>query len=73
MGIMLMLINIHKIKYALVKPFTFKFNNGLLLQDNFITALGEEKLLNPVGQQKEPPDYEELMRPRVTESTKIWY
>ncbi|KAK3092097.1 hypothetical protein FSP39_025151 [Pinctada imbricata] len=38
---------------------------------NLITAIGEEKLLNPVGQQKEPPDYQELMQPRVTQSTKI--
>ncbi|XP_061196780.1 SH2 domain-containing protein 4B-like isoform X1 [Saccostrea echinata] len=40
-------------------------------KSNPITVTGGELLRTPVGQIKEPPDYQELMRPRITESTAL--
>nr|XP_022317895.1 SH2 domain-containing protein 4B-like isoform X3 [Crassostrea virginica] len=38
---------------------------------NPITVTGGELLRSPVGQIKDPPDYHELLRPRITESTAL--
>ncbi|XP_062603877.1 SH2 domain-containing protein 4B-like isoform X2 [Saccostrea cucullata] len=40
-------------------------------KSNPITVTGGELLRTPVGQIKDPPDYQELMRPRITESTAL--
>lgn len=45
-----------------------KFGN---FQSNPITVTGGELLRSAVGQLKDPPDYHELMRPRITESTAL--
>lgn len=40
-------------------------------KSNPITVTGGELLRSAVGQLKDPPDYQELMRPRITESTAL--
>ncbi|XP_048764324.1 SH2 domain-containing protein 4B-like isoform X2 [Ostrea edulis] len=40
-------------------------------KSNPITVTGGELLRTPVGQVKDPPDYQDLMRPRITESTAL--
>ncbi|XP_078316830.1 SH2 domain-containing protein 4B-like isoform X3 [Crassostrea virginica] len=40
-------------------------------KSNPITVTGGELLRSPVGQIKDPPDYHDLMRPRITESTAL--
>lgn len=58
-----------------LKGFLFRKENNLLefgtFQSNPITVTGGELLRSAVGQLKDPPDYQELMRPRITESTAL--
>ena len=43
------------------------------LKSNPMTVTGGELLRSPLGQIKDPPDYHDLMRPRITESAALPY
>ncbi|XP_021358818.1 SH2 domain-containing protein 4B-like isoform X2 [Mizuhopecten yessoensis] len=40
-------------------------------KNNPITVMGGEKLRHPVGQSKDPPDYQGLLQPKILESTSL--